>query len=261
MDTVGFGTGRLPEDAAYNAIRTAIDVGYRFFDTARIYGTESVLAAAIEDAAVDRSDLFIGTKIDSHHLSEGAIQERVEESLSSLRTDYIDLLYVHWPAHEYDPRRTFEVFADLREAELVRSVGICNVTADILEEAIEHSPTPIDFVQVELHPYLYQRSILNAASEHGAKVVAESPLARGRVLKDEVVGEVAAETGTSPAEVVLAWCLTHGTIPVPSSSTPAHIRENRRATAVNLAPDQVRRLDDLNAGYRINDYEFAPWNR
>lgn len=261
MGTIGFGTGRLPADVAYDAIWTALETGYRFFDTAPIYDTEEVLADAIEDVGVDRSDLFIGTKVESQYLGPDDVAGRVDDSLRALETEYIDLLYVHWPAHTYDPERTFEAFERLRDAGSVRSVGICNVTTDILEEAIEHSVTSIDYVQVEFHPYLYQHDILEAAKRHGTEVVAASPLARGRILDDPTVKRLAEKKSAPPAAVVLAWCLAHGTVPIPCSSIPNHIYENHRATEVNLSPAEVDRLDDLDIGERLNDYEFAPWNR
>ncbi|PGF14328.1 aldehyde oxidoreductase [Natrinema sp. CBA1119] len=260
MGIVGFGTGRLRTDMAYNAIRAALKTGYRFFDTAPIYDTEPMLADAIKDVDVNRSDLFIGTKVESQHLKPDNIRRQIDQSLKALETDYVDLLYVHWPAHTYDPERTFKTFEQLRDAGIVQSVGICNVTTDILEEAVESSPTSIDYVQIEFHPYLYQHDILEAAREHGAKVVAASPFAQGCVLNDPVVEGLAEKKDISPAMVVLAWCQAHGTVPIPCSSRSKHIYENFRAAEVNLTPAEVKRIDDLDAGERFTDYEFAPWN-
>ena len=260
MSIVGFGTGRLPADMAYNAIREALKTGYRFFDTAPIYDTEPTLADAIKDVDVDRSDLFIGTKVESQYLEPDNIHRQIDESLKALETEYVDLLYVHWPAHTYDPERTFRAFKELRDARIVRSVGICNATTDILEEAIESSPTPIDYVQIEFHPYLYQHNVLRAAQKHSAEVVAASPLAQGCVLNDPVVKQLAEKKNIPPAMVVLAWCRAHGTIPIPCSSSPKHIYENFCAADVNLTPAEVERLDDLDSGERFTDYEFAPWN-
>jgi 2,5-diketo-D-gluconate reductase B len=220
-----------------------------------------VLADAIKDAGINRSDLFIGTKIESQYLSPNDIPEQVEKSLTALETEYVDLLYVHWPAHAYDPERTFGAFNKLRDAGVTRFVGICNVNIDVFEKAVKHSPTPIDYAQIEFHPYLYQYDILEAVKRHGAEVVAESPLARGRILDDPTVERLAKNKNASPATVVLAWCLAHGTTPIPSSSTLEHVWENFRATEVDLTPTEVERLNDLDIGERVNNYDFAPWNR
>lgn len=260
MDVIGFGTGRLSPDVAYDSIATALSTGYRFFDTARNYGTESVLAAAMADSGVSRSEVTIGTKIDSRKLSPSDVVVEIEQSLTALETDFVDILYGHWPAHAFDPERTLAAFAELREQGKVRSIGMCNVTPALLSDIASQSRAALEFVQVEFHPWLYQAEIIEIAEERELTVVAESPLAAGELFSHAVVGEVARNHGCTLAQVLLAWCLHHGTIPVPRSSSDAHIRENFRASEVTLEADEVRRLDSLDGGRRVNDYEFAPWN-
>lgn len=260
MRTVGFGTGRLPDRESYDAIRTAIEVGYRFFDMARVYGTEEVLAEVLTDTDISRSELFIGTKVESKQLQFEDVLIEVEKSLDALSTDYLDVVYVHWPAHEYEPKRTFSAFHKLKSENTIRSIGICNVTAPLLEETIRLSPATIDFAQIEFHPYLYQPDVLEIANQNDIEVVAESPLANGRVLDDDVINRMAERKNVSPSQVVLAWILAHGAIPIPRSSTPEHIRENFRASKVSIAPTEREILNGLDVGYRINDYPFAPWN-
>ncbi len=242
------------------SVREALDVGYRHLDTAQQYSHTAAIGEAIAESDVPREEIFIATKLHSKNLTHDAVLTETRSILDRLGLDTIDLLYVHWPAHTYDPEETFGAMGELVESGAVRHVGGCNFTADLLREAVSVSPVPLCANQIEMHPFLPQDDLLETCRAEGVDVVAHTPLAGGAVFGSDVLRDIATERDATVAQVVLAWLLARGAYPIPKA-TGDHIGENYAATALALTPEERARIDAIETERRVVDYEFAPWNR
>jgi 2,5-diketo-D-gluconate reductase B len=256
VPALGFGTWEL-EDVTAN-VRHAIDVGYRHIDTAQIYGNEAEVGRGIAEADIDRAELFVTTKVWRRNATAAKVASSTEESLRRLELDHVDLLLLHWPSDDVAPlAETLEAMTELRERGLTRHIGVSNFPADRLREAVSLAPVVTD--QVEHHPYLAVDAIREVVADHDLFVTAYSPIARGEVLEDEVLREVAEAHGATPAQVTIAWLLAKpATVAIPKSSDPDRIEENLAATELTLTDDEVARIDGLARGERQVDPPFAP---
>jgi diketogulonate reductase-like aldo/keto reductase len=256
LPALGFGTWEL-EDVTAN-VRHAIDVGYRHIDTAQIYGNEAEVGRGIAEGGVDRDALFVTTKVWRTNAEASKVVSSTEESLRRLELDHVDLLLLHWPSDEVAPLgETLEAMDALRERGLTRHIGVSNFPSDRLREAAALAPIVND--QVEHHPYLAIDAIREVATAKDLFVTAYSPMARGEVLDDPVITEIAAAHHASAAQVALAWVLAQPvTVTIPKSNTPERITENLAAAQVELTAEEVERIDQLARGSRQVDPPFAP---
>lgn len=265
LPRVGLGTySDTDREQWAECVETALEMGYRHVDTAQVYGNEEHVGAGIERSDVPREEVFLATKtvhVDVPGPSRSAIIDSVEESLQKLRTDYLDLLYVHWPVGCYDPETTLGAFDELREKGSIRNVGVSNFEPDTLDEARGILDAPIFANQVECHPFLQQEQLCEYALEHDHWLVAYCPLARGEVFDDPVLGSIAEAHGTSEAQVSLAWLLSKENVAVvPRSTSEEHIRENFAARNLDLTDEEIERIDGIEREHRLIDREYAPWN-
>ncbi|MDS0298197.1 aldo/keto reductase [Halogeometricum sp. S1BR25-6] len=260
MPMLGLGTWQNedPEDCA-KAVETALNTGYRHIDTAQAYDNEEHVGEGIENADVPREDVFLATKVWKANLAYDDVLSSTEESLEKLGVDSVDLLYIHWPAGEYDPEETFRALNELYDDGKIDRIGISNFEPENIEEAVEHSDAPIFANQVELHPLLQQEEIRSACEEHDIEVVAYSPLARGNVFDDDVLGEIADDHGVSAAQVSLAWLREKGVTAIPKATGEDHIQDNWESLGVELDDEQIERIDEMDRNDRQVDPDFAPW--
>jgi 2,5-diketo-D-gluconate reductase B len=261
LHPLGLGTWQNddPEECA-ESVKTALEVGYRNIDTAQGYDNEAAVGRGIAEASVPREEVFLATKVDTGNLSYDDVHETTRESLDKLGTDYLDLLYVHWPIDTYDAPETLRAFQELHDEGLIRHIGVSNFEPEHLDEAREILDAPIFANQVELHPYLQQEELRAYADEHDHHVVAYSPLARTSVLDDDVLGEIAEKHDASIPQVVLSWGLDIGVVTIPKATSAEHIRDNWGAYDVDLDDEDHERIADLDSGQREVDFDGAPWN-
>jgi len=261
VPAVGIGTyeNTDPEVCA-ESVQTALDAGYRHVDTAELYGNEAAVGEGIARADVDREDVFVATKIDSSNLAYDDVLESAASCLDRLGVDFVDLLYVHWPIRTYDPDGTLAAFDELHDRGVVRNVGLSNFTPALLDEALDRLDAPLFAHQAECHPLLPQDELRAHADEHGYRLVAYSPLAKGQVFEVPELVEIAEENDATPAQVSLAWLLSKGAAVIPKSSSPAHIRENLAARDLTLSGDELARIDAIDRRERQVDFDAAPWN-
>ncbi|ELY42496.1 aldo/keto reductase [Natronorubrum sulfidifaciens] len=261
MPMLGLGTWQNedPEQCA-ESVRTALETGYRHIDTAQIYENEAAVGEGIAAADVDRDDIFLATKIWISNLESEDVLETARESLDRLGVEYVDLLYVHWPARTYDPEDTLEAFSELYDEGLIKNVGVSNFEPEQLEEAIETCDVPILANQVELHPMLPQEELQETCEQHDVELVAYSPLARGQVFDQPVMQEIAAKHDASEAQVSLAWLREKGITAIPKATSEAHIRDNWASLALELDEEDVDAIDSIEERSRKVDPDFAPWN-
>ena len=233
-------------------------MGYKHIDTAQIYENESQVGKGIKKADVDRENFFLASKVWIDQLNKENVIKSTEESLEKLQTDYVDLMYIHWPAGEYSPEETFKGFKQLKERGLIKNIGVSNFTVNQMEEAMNRAE--IFANQVEMHPLLPQEKLLQACKENDVELVAYSPLARGEVFNVEEIQEVAEKHGVSEAQVSLAWIIEKGATPIPKASSEDHIRDNFEALEVELEDEDIQKIDSIDREERMVDPEFGPWN-
>ncbi|AKU08636.1 MULTISPECIES: aldo/keto reductase [Haloferax] len=258
---LGFGTYKLEDrDECVEAVKTALDVGYRHVDTAQMYHNEEFVGEGLAESDVDIDDVFVATKLDTDNLGSDDVLETARESAEKLGVDTIDLLYVHWPLDSYDEDETLAALDELVEEGVVANVGLSNFRPDQLESAIETLDAPVFAHQVEMHPMLQQAELRELAAERGHRLVAYSPIARNQVADEEVIVDIAEKHDASPAQVALAWLIEKGATPIPKAASPDHIRDNFAALDLDLDDEDVAAIDDLDSTHRIVDFEEAPWN-
>ena len=246
-------------------VRRGLEAGYRHVDTAQAYGNERYVGEGIARSDVPREEVFLATKTahpDHPVPDRGDVLSAVEGCLDRLGVDYVDLLYVHWPADPYDPETTLGAFDELFDAGTVRHVGVSNFEPDQLDEARDTLDAPLFANQVEMHPLLRQDHLLEYAREHDQWLVAYCPIARNEVADVPEVVEVAEKHDATPAQAALAWLLSKENVAaIPKAASERHRRGNLAAADLDLDPEDVERIDDIDREYRIIDGEYAPWRR
>lgn len=247
IPALGFGTWELNGRTAREMTEKALAAGYRHLDTARAYDNEAEVGRAIEASGLDRSEVFVTTKIWPDEYGREAFRAAVRDSLEKLRTDYVDLLHLHWPHFERAPLgAVIEELNRAREDRRARHVGVCNFNTELLNRAWEVTGVPLAVHQVEYHPYLEQKAVLGATRERGMALTAYSPLARGEVAGDEALAEIGARYGKSAAQVALRWLVQQPDVnAIPRTSDPAHLRDNRDVFDFELTAEEMERVSSL----------------
>ena len=253
---LGLGTYDLDDDQTAESVRAALDAGYAHIDTAEGYHNEAVIGDVL--AEYDRDDAFLTSKVLAKNLNYESVIESCEASLDRLGTDYLDLYLVHWPNPAISLRETLRAMAELRDRGLVRDVGVSNFSAYQLSCAHHVSDVPIAVNQIEFHPWLQRPDLVDYCRESDTVIEAAAPLARTGVFGDEVVAELAEEYDRSPAQVVLRWAVDRGVVPLPRSSTPAHVRANADLDWTLDDADR-RRLDERDRDAPVYDTPARDW--
>lgn len=255
LPALGLGTYDLGDQTA-ESVRAALDAGYAHIDTAEGYHNEDVIGDVL--AEYDRDDAFLTSKVLAKNLNYESVIESCEASLDRLGTDYLDLYLIHWPNPAISLRETLRAMAELRDRGLVRDVGVSNFSAYQLSCAHHISDVPIAVNQIEFHPYFQRPDLVDYCRETDTVVEAAAPLARTDVFGDDVVAELAETYDKSPAQVVLRWAVDRGVVPLPRSSTPAHVRANADLDWELDAADR-RRLDDRDRDEPVYDTPARDW--
>jgi len=245
IPVIGFGTSQLGNCS--EIVAHALKAGYRHIDTAWKYGTEQGVGDGIKASGVPRGDIFLTTKVSHEYLKAADFARSVDESLVRLRTDYVDLLLVHWPAIDGTPlAETAGALAKAKREGKARHVGVANFNIALIEEAKRHCPEPLAVLQAEYHPYLDQSKILDYCRRAGMIFMAYCPLGRGRVFKDPVLAEIARAKSRSIAQVALRWQVQQGGIaPIPRSANPQHMAESLQVFDFSLTDAEMTRIHAL----------------
>ncbi len=240
---LGLGVWQAGDDEVVDAVRHALDVGYRHVDTAAIYGNEAGVGRALANASVPRDRVYVTTKVWNDDIRAGRTRAALEESLGKLGTDRVELVLLHWPV---DGRiDAWRALIEAREAGLATSIGVSNFLPVHLDEIVEATGVVPAVNQIEHHPWLTQPGIRASCERHGIAVEAWSPLMQGRFGEAPAVGEVAARIGRTAAQVVLRWALQRGAVVIPKSVTPSRIEENAKLFDFELDGDAMATLDGL----------------
>ncbi len=246
MPVLGLGVWRAASGKeTLRAVATALDVGYRLIDTAKLYGNERDVGQAVRGSKIPRDEIFITTKLWNTDQGQEAALRAFEQSRRELGLDSIDLYLIHWPVPGLR-QESWKTLLNLKEKGLARSIGVSNYTIRHLEELLSSSPIPPSVNQVEFHPFLYQADLLAFCQGHGIRLEAYSPLTRGHRLDHPVIKAVAAEHRRTPAQILIRWGLQHGLVVIPKSVQPERIRENARVFDFELSRADMDRLDALD---------------
>lgn len=259
IPALGLGTWTLKGGECCRVVRDALDLGYRHVDTARMYGNEAEVGRAIAESGIPRGEIFLTTKLWPDQLAPEAVHRETERSLEELRTDYVDLLLIHWPNPEIPVGETLAAMAGEQDRGRARHLGVSNFPTKLLDEAAASHGDRLVANQVEYHPLLAQDAVLAACRERGLAVTAYCPLARGKVFDEAPVREAADRHGKSPAQVVLRWLLSQdGVAAIPRSTSRDHLAANLDVFDFELEAAEIDRISSLARGGRLVDMPGAP---
>jgi len=256
----GFGTYPLKGAELRAAIESAMQAGYRAFDSAQMYGNEADVGWALAGAKVPRSDLCITTKVHPDNFSSERFLPSVHASLKALRLDRVDALLLHWPPVGGDVAPSLRLLEKAHSEGLTRFIGVSNYTASMMRAARKTISTPLITNQVEFHPLLDQSPLLKAAAETGIALSSYCSVARGEVFKHAIFAEIAGDYGRQPAQIVLRWILQKGVSINTMSTKPANIAANFDVMDFTLSSVDMARIDAMTStGYRIINKGLLPW--
>jgi 2,5-diketo-D-gluconate reductase A len=248
---LGFGVFQIPPKETAEAVKTALDIGYRHIDTAEMYGNEKEVGQGVRDAGLDRSDVYITSKLNNGFHEPDDARRAFDGTLSALETDYVDLFLIHWPLptlYDGDFVSTWNVLEEFAADGRARSIGVSNFQVAHLERLAKESSTVPAANQIEAHPYFTNDAVRAYGKEHGIATEAWSPIAQGKVLDDPVIKKVADVVGKSPAQVVLRWHIQRGDIVFPKSVTPERMKENFALFDFELDGSDMDAITGLDKG-------------
>ena len=252
IPAVAFGTYKAADGKSADVIRAAIGAGYRCFDTASFYGTETYLAEAIRESGISRGEFFIASKLWKDEMGYENVKSAFERTLNNLRTDYLDLYLIHWPLPEPGykewrqlDKETWRAMEELYEAAKIRAIGLSNFLPHHIENILKDCRVRPAVDQIEYHPGYSQEAVVNYCRERGILVQAWSPIGRSRVLDEPLVKELAAKYDVSPAQICLKFAVQRNIIPLPKSSSEDRMRENLDLYSFELEQDDIWRLSTM----------------
>ena len=259
MPILGFGVYQIPPEATERAVTEALEVGYRHLDTAAAYQNEEAVGRALARSAIPRGDIWVTTKLlHPKTLPQPDLAFELDKSLRLLRTDYVDLLLIHWPNPEVSLEWALGEFAAMRKQGKVRTIGVSNFPMALLRQALQ-IVGDLAANQVEYHPYLSQRPLLELMRERGLVLIAHSPLARGVLLNDPVLQEIAKRRQLSVAQVALRWLVQQErVVAIPGVQSIEQLRENLKVLDIRLTKDEMTAISALARGTRIVDPPHGP---
>jgi diketogulonate reductase-like aldo/keto reductase len=256
---IGLGTMQLTGEAGVQAIRTALNVGYRHLDTAAFYGNEKENGEALRASGVRRNDVFITTKVREGEARPDAFARKVDECLANLQLPYVDLLLIHWNNKDIPLKLSVGALCKAKKDGKTKHIGVANFTSALLDGAWAVTSEPLVCNQIEVHPFINQDKVLAASKKHGMAVVAYVPIARGKVPGAEALERIGKAHGKSAAQVSLRYLVELGCCPIPRTATPAHLRENLDVFDFKLTGAEMAELKKLNAtNMRVVNPPHAP---
>jgi 2,5-diketo-D-gluconate reductase A len=248
---LGFGVFQIPPEETAEAVRLALEIGYRHIDTAEMYGNEREVGEALRASGLDRGEVFVTSKLNNAYHRPDDARHAFDQTLSELGFDHVDLFLIHWPLptlYDGDFVSTWRTLEEFKADGRARSIGVSNFEVDHLERLAAETDVVPAVNQIELHPYLLNEDVRSYDEEHGIATEAWSPLKQGEVLRDPVIVEIAESVDRTPAQVVLRWHVQRGNIVFPKSTTPARMRENFELFEFELEPGDIERINGLDRG-------------
>jgi 2,5-diketo-D-gluconate reductase A len=256
---LGFGVFQIKPEQTAEATRTALETGYRHIDTAQMYGNEKEVGQAVRESGIPRDQVFVTSKLNNNRQERDDILRSFDQSLADLGVEYLDLFLIHWPLPGVsDYVKRWRVMEEIYAGGRARAVGVSNFQPHHLRDVLAASELTPAVNQVEVSPFLTQDEVRAANAEHGIVTEAWSPIARGKVADDPVIGAIAERLGRSPAQVTLRWHVQRGDVVFPKSVNPDRIRENFAIFDFELDESDMAAIAALDRGERTgpNPDEF-----
>lgn len=247
IPVLGLGTYQMHQSSeAGPAVLSALKAGYRLIDTAQMYDNEKAIGKAIKESGIPRADIFVTTKVQRVDINKAF--EPLKASLDNLGLDHIDLYLIHWPLPER--LKLWQAFEQFQADGYCKNIGVSNFTIRHLEELLAHCKTVPQVNQVEFHPFLYQKELLEYCQKQNIVVEAYAPLARGHKLDDPTITRLADDYSKTPAQIMIRWGLQHGLVVIPKSKLKKRIIENADVFDFELSAEDVQNLDNLSQNLR-----------
>jgi len=250
----GLGTFRLTGQTVIDSVKTGLELGYRAIDTAQIYGNEAEVGQAIAESGVKRADLFVTTKVWVENLAGDKLIASLKESLVKLRSEQVELALIHWPSpnNAVPVAETLGALGEAKSQGLTRHIGVSNFNIALMKEAIAAvGAAQIATNQIELHPFLQNRTVAEFARSQGIAITSYMTLAYGKALKDPVIEAIARAREATPAQVVLAWAMQQGYAVIPSSTKRANLESNLKARQLRLTEAEMAQIAALDRSERL----------
>ena len=275
IPSIGLGTWELRGQECRRVVREALELGYRHIDTAAMYENESEVGVGLAESGVDRNDVFLTTKINT--IGWTASQERktviknehivdeFNQSLSDLKTDYVDLLLIHWPAFSTNLGDMLEIMYQIKESQKAKAIGVANFNSNLLSECERLGYEDIYCDQIEYHPFLSQEILLKKMNEMNVIPVAYCPICRGDVAKDSVIIELSEKYNKTPAQVTLRWLIQQQSVAIPKTSKLHRMKENIDIYDFEIDTKDMTRINSLARNQRLvpnlesNELNY-PWD-
>ncbi len=248
---LGFGVFQVPPDQTAKTVLNAFEVGYRHIDTAQMYENEAGVGEAIASSGIPRDDLYITTKLNNGFHRPDDARRSLDESLSRLGLDHVDLFLIHWPLptrYDGDFVTTWRTMAEFVEDGRATSVGVSNFEPHHLDRIVSETGVVPVLNQVEVHPFFGNEDVRAACARHDIAVEAWAPIARGKVADDATITGIADRLGRTPAQVALRWHVQRGDIVFPKTVTPERMQENFDIFDFELSDDDMSMITALDRG-------------
>lgn len=264
IPALGFGTWQLREKECESAVEKALEIGYRHIDTAQIYENEQEVGNALKAGGVKREEIFLTTKIWMSNVRDGALQRSLDESLKKLQTDHVDLLLLHWPVKEVPFAEQLKALSAVKKDGRAKLIGVSNYTVAQMKEVVEEIGADIATNQVEYHPFLWQRPVLDYLVDHGMFLTAYSPLARGKIGDEKDLVAIAHKYNKTVGQISLRWLLQQeGVSAIPKAAKEQHMRENFEIFDFEIDKTDMERIHGFaHEGGRLINPDWAPnWDK
>lgn len=264
MPMLGLGTYTLKGDTAIKAVKTAIQIGYRHFDTAQAYGNETEVYEGIRQSGLDRKEIFITSKVSPKNMGLHRVRESLEESVDKLG-GYIDLVLIHFPVKgEGQIKETWQIMEDFVRAGKIRAIGISSFKQWHIDEMLSYAEIIPAVNQIEIHPYFSEQELAGYNFFKGIAVEGWSPFGSGKngVLNDAVIAQIAKKYHKSAAQVILRWNIQRGIIVIPRTIIPSEMKENMEIFDFHLSDVDMSIINGLNKNMMWNplsDPDVVPW--
>ena len=256
---LGLGTWELRGEAGTALVKEALKLGYRHIDTAAMYENEAAVGDGIRASGVARDELFVTTKVWYTHFEPAALLMSAKESLAKLKLDHVDLLLLHWPNPSVPLEETIGALNEAKARGLTRHIGIANFTVDLVRQAVELSKAPLVTNQIEIHPYLDQTKVMAVCRHFGISLTAYSPIAKGAVMRDQTLKQIAAAHDKNPVQIALRYLVQQGIVVIPRTGKPERLAENADLFGFTLSDAEMETIRRLaSAKNRLVNPAWSP---
>ena len=258
---IGLGTWDLDQKKCSRVVSEALDLGYRHIDAAAMYENESQVGAGIIDSKIDREELFLTTKINTTSwtpsggsgplLQNKNIIQSFEKSLLDLKTDYVDLLLIHWPRFETNLADMLEIMYEIKDSQKAKEIGVANFNSNLLKECVNFGFNDLFCNQIEYHPFLSQSKLLTTMKSLDVIPVAYCPICRGDVAKDDVIINLSDKYNKTPAQIALRWIIQQNAVAIPKTANSDRLKENIDIYDFHIDESDMGQIYNLSRNQRL----------